>query len=670
MNSRGVNEHRIQAPEVLIGDHWNDQITGIVEHVARLVNSHSGSVAVIVPDGLASGNAIVNSLMSKGIAVADEVREVRQPAISSQIQRLIAQFLAEDAPPEVFLHLVERICRSPDTFRQFRCSVFRTFDRLQDRATFKLIDDAQRERFSWLISLEKLLQPWPDCATWKELRQHWESLLHDLNGLLTTHADLIKGLKFDASDFEPLWHEIGQFFGDRKLPSKLFLQFIAELIAAPRREHHPESAHRYAQVVVTTVTRAQGASWDNVILTDCIHKNWSRPPSAGLHEDARIRLRERGFFLFTAADLRELDEERILQAAFHARRSLTLTRYEQDAAESKVPASDLIAFAEQLPKCKVKRYQSANRNALSEAGKRLAEIHVRRADPNAPFDEFFLTFYGFTARAWHPSELEMAIKAPATIAYRLMYHCEREVTRQFYRSASLTVGRVVHQLLQDAFGGKGEFLNIGLAISAEQKLVRTVLEKRIRKGVSELRTGLPSYDLWWDTILRKASLLASRILGELEAKLIPAFWFQAEGKYQAVRAGETNLRLEGRTDLIISDRSGLRDATVLVCDFKTSKEIAYFNLATGDGLQMLGYKLLVELNGAREVQVLFVQPGGARLIRFAGVEQLNQMSERLGRLQAELKFGRRPNQKFGRSEELPIATVPIDARVLDQKHSL
>ncbi len=670
VNSRGVHEHRIQAPEVLIGDRWHNQITGIVEHVARLVNKNAGSIAIIVPDRSPSGNAIVNGLIWKGIAAADEVREVRQIAISSHIQCLIAQFLAEGGPPEVFLRLVERICRSPETCRQFRRSLFRTFDRLQDRSTFRLIDDAQRERFPWLRSLEILLQPWPDRASWGELRQHWESLQRNLSSLLVTHADLLKGIKFDPSDFEPLWHEIGQFLLDRKLPSKLFLQFIAELIATPSRERHPESAHRYAQVVVTTVTRAQGTSWDNVILTDCIHEDWSRPPSSVLREDARIRLRERGFFLFTAADLRELEEERILQAAYHARRNLTLTRYEQDAAENGIPANDLVTFAEQLSKCKITRHQSTKKSALAQAGKRLAEIHRCRVDPNAPFDEFFLTFPGFTARAWHPSELEMVIKAPATIAYRLMYRCEREVSREFYRSASLTIGRVVHRLLQDAFGGKGEFLSIDLAISAERGSVRTVLEKRIRKGVNEWKTSLPFVDLWWDTILRKAALLSFRILDELETKLVPGFWFQAEGQYQATRAGEANLRLEGRTDLIISDRSGLRDARVLICDFKTSKEIAYFNLTAGDGLQFLGYKLLVELNGAREIQALLIQPGGARLIRFPGAEELNQMSERLGRLQADLRFGRRPNQKFGRSEELPIATVPIDDRVLDQKHSL
>jgi hypothetical protein len=128
-----------------------------------------------------------------------------------------------------------------------------------------------------------------------------------------------------------------------------------------------------------------------------------------------------------------------------------------------------------------------------------------------------------------------------------------------------------------------------------------------------------------------------------------------------------NLALEGRTDLILSDLAQLDHASVRILDFKTSKQVRSFNQENGDGLQFLGYRLLAEINGARNVEVLVVAPDKDRAIQFPPDVELVSMIDLLARLQTSQCFGRRPSVKWEATEQLPIATLPIDPRILDEK---
>jgi hypothetical protein len=118
---------------------------------------------------------------------------------------------------------------------------------------------------------------------------------------------------------------------------------------------------------------------------------------------------------------------------------------------------------------------------------------------------------------------------------------------------------------------------------------------------------------------------------------------------------------------VISDRETLPSASVSICDFKTSKQPAWFDVESGDGLQLLGYRLLAQANNAVPIEVLVVRPDSSKLIEFPSHEELMPLLARLARLQRDKSFGRRPAEKWETSEQLPIATLPVDPLVLESK---
>jgi hypothetical protein len=144
----------------------------------------------------------------------------------------------------------------------------------------------------------------------------------------------------------------------------------------------------------------------------------------------------------------------------------------------------------------------------------------------------------------------------------------------------------------------------------------------------------------------------------------PGTWYQAEGELEGVYQG---VRLRGRTDLIISNRAAIREASLKICDFKTSRLPIVFRPVAGDGLQFVGYRLLALANGAASVKFTVVRPEDLKPIKFPADEKLNPVVERLAWIQSQLGFGRRPAAKYGQSETLPIATLDIPAAVLERK---
>jgi len=189
----------------------------------------------------------------------------------------------------------------------------------------------------------------------------------------------------------------------------------------------------------------------------------------------------------------------------------------------------------------------------------------------------------------------------------------------------------------------------------------------------KMRAELIAYgpDLWWETILGKATAFASRMLENVSERFEASLWYQSEGALKGTYPSSAGgLELEGRTDLILSDRNGIDSAALCICDFKTSKQARKFNPETGDGLQFLGYRLLAQVNKALEIEMLIVKPDGIKPLSLPPDEELLGLIEQLTRLQRDRSFGRRPADRWEVSEELPIATLPIDAAILESKLEL
>jgi hypothetical protein len=672
---QGGAERKVKAPETLVGNGWDDQVEGILHNVASALSKQAQSILVIVPENSATGPALVHRLVARGIAVADEIRERRLLSLPSEIQINVARYLSEDQTPECFLRILQGLLRSPDDYKDFRDAFLQSFEERQVRSLRELITERHRQRFAWLRDLESALEPWPAEADWTDFCQRWESLLLRLTAIVKRYQETFAQFTFSPVNIEPHWYE--SFLQGYRLSSQLFLGFVAQLLVAKSNQAHPDSYHRYAKVVVTTPAKAHGTSWDYVILADAISDGWPvvPPSNPGLSDEEKSRFRQRGFVMLTGAERRQIQEERFLQLAYHARKHLLLARYEHDEQGIEAVPNELSTFAEEFLKAGITHFQSAPRLAPDRLADDFSAVWVNRLDRAKPFDHYFLNFkmLNFPTRAWHPSELEAIIKTPGTFAFRLMFNCRREVDRGFVRSAPMTVGRVAHRLLQEAFGGRGMFQAFQRAAPWSRAEARDALRDQMQFAFQKMRVAQSAYgpDLWWETILDKAMSLASRMLENVSEYFQADLWYQSEGTLSGAyhSAGE-QLELEGRTDLILSDRDGLDAAALCICDFKTSKQPQNFDADTGDGLQFLGYRLLAKVNGARNAEMFIVKPDGIKMLKIPPDEELASFIHSLARMQRLRTFGRRPDERWGASEKLPIATLPIDADILDEKFAL
>jgi hypothetical protein len=674
---QGAGVRQVSPPEILVGNRWNDQLEAIVHRVAKALMENARSVLVVVPENSPTGRALVHRLISRGFAVADEVRETKLLPVPSLVQTAISQFLSEDRTPENFLRIIQCLLRSQGDYLEFRGTFLRSFEERQVRAVPVLVTEAHRERFPWIRDLDSVLEPWPVEAEWNEFRRRWEALLLLLSTTTERHRRHLIKLTLSTDPLEPLWHEIGTLMQGRQSTSRLFLKFVTQLLGAQAREPHPGSHHRYAKISVATAAKAFGTSWDCVILADSIADGWpvAPLPNSVLSDEQKIRFRKSGFFMLTSSEQRQIQEERFLQLAYHARAKLILARYEKDEKGLEIVANNLATFSEEFLKTVVIHFQAAPYRVRENVESRFKEVCADRVDPGKPFDDHFLNFktIPLSTRAWYPSELEKVFKTPGTFAFTLIFGCRREFDRRFVRSAQMTVGRIAHRLLQQAFTGSGKFQAFAQTAHWSREEIRALYLSQIKHASSKMQAELAAQepDLWWETILGKAASMASRMLDHVSERFGPDLWYQSEAELKGVYSTATGkLELDGRADLILSNRSGLDSAILCICDFKTSKQPHGFDLKTGNGLQFLGYRLLAEANKGLQTEILIVKPDGLKTVRFPPDEGMVNLIDQLARLQRERSFGRRPSERWEASEVLPIATLPLDAGILESKLEL
>ncbi len=671
----GGGSRRVAPPEIIVGKRWLDQVDGIVGRVAKALVEQAQSVLVVVPENSPTGNAVVHALISRGIAVADEIRETRPITRGAELQIALAQFLCRDRTPEDFLRIVQCLLRSQDGYRQFREALLRSFELRQTRSVGGLITDELRERYSWMRDLEEAVQPIPEKAAWNELWQLWEALLERISITVDAHKATLASLSFSGE--RPVWRGLGALLDGRISLSRIFLQFVIRSLSTQAREPHPESHHRYSKVCVTTASRAHGTSWDCVILADSIADAWPLAPAPNplVSDEIKIQLRQQQFLILTASEQRALQEERYLQLAYAAKKNLVLARYELDEKGIELVPNNLSTFSAEFLKAKITCVRTEPVQTHDKVTARFAEISRGRFDPNRPFDDYFLSFSGINVpvTAWHPSELEAVFKTPATFAFRSMFNCGREFDRGFVRSAPMSVGRLTHRLLQRGFAGSGQFLALDpLAKWSREEACRQILqamEIELARKRKELMPEGP--DLWWETVLSKAFTFATQMLDQVSRRFEEGRWYHSEATSRgALSTASGDLKLEGRTDLILSDRENIDSTAPLICDFKTSRRVQRFDAESGENLQFLGYRILAELHGARGIEFLLVRPDSLKPLDLPPSEELTGLTERLARLQSERKFGRRPAEKWESTEKLPIATLPIDAAILESKLEL
>lgn len=188
--------------------------------------------------------------------------------------------------------------------------------------------------------------------------------------------------------------------------------------------------------------------------------------------------------------------------------------------------------------------------------------------------------------------------------------------------------------------------------------------------------------VWWQSLWEEARFLSRELLVALEPALEwPRFSTEyilpktdcdfSEGKLPLLKLG-------GRIDLLLG-WNALEDEVQLpselwLIDFKTgasSRPLSWGELKKGNGVQLALYALALMQIGALKVQASLLKPG--ELLREQmGREHFDEMREgwlELQRMQASGCFGAHGElrSEYRRTKEYPLATLPIDPEILEEK---
>jgi hypothetical protein len=300
----------------------------------------------------------------------------------------------------------------------------------------------------------------------------------------------------------------------------------------------------------------------------------------------------------------------------------------------------------------------------------MVKAYRNRRDSKQPFDAYGFCF-GAEAQSqkWNVSRLTEVVQAPATFALRLIFDAERTWDDELSRNERAVLGKLVHRALERIL--QPPALSLGLPDS-KRKWFRfgneiPTREDLLARAADFARKAIDHYiplklDPWWNSVARKACGIVATMLREI-AVLAETYPFcQAELALEnTVAVGTEKLDLTGRIDVVLADQAKSPSRQVII-DFKTSSAPARVVPRTGEGFQLVGYRLLLPNPKKGEVQTRVLTPEWAKTLRRDVNEpELQSKFSELAWRQRERCFGSQPfyDLEFGISERLPIATVRI-----------
>ena len=277
--------------------------------------------------------------------------------------------------------------------------------------------------------------------------------------------------------------------------------------------------------------------------------------------------------------------------------------------------------------------------------------------------------------AWSATDLDQAITCPATFALRVLFGAESTVANTFSRAEGAAVGNRAHRWLGRILGLRDHLSPPDPPTGDVAKLARELAAAR-----HELEEWYGAEDLpvpiWWETCLRKTAWATRRCLGEVRGWLEGHCCSMEHTLAVTVHTPGGPVMLKGRIDIFLSDRPGIEDARVRIFDFKTGRSAAptLTSLSRGYGAQFAAYYLMVRDAGAADAIIGIIKPQERARDVFSNAddEPLRAHFSAFAGLRRTLRFGRRGPlvSDYGVCETLPLATVPIDPAILDQKFAL
>jgi hypothetical protein len=552
------------------------------------------------------------------------------------------------------------------------------------------------------------LLPIPDSGTFAELTRAF-------SGVLKTWG----------------WDKAASFlFSEANLPAQVasltvtrdaFLAYVTCRATSSTRGPGDFGNNFYAPLIVSTYKRADGLSWDFLVLTG-LNEGTYPPPftdSTFLGESTIFELNSKVRRL-NAKSVRHLRDETMevvpgkamilgpveerwaTQQTFinalietnHEAAALMSLHDETDGGDELQPSDFFAAlFAADYGRAPTPdELRAAAQDFRASAAAPVIEDQVRHAfdtrrNPLLPIDE-----YSFSYRAEDPrqvrigaSGLEKTFSRPAETWLRgaLRLHVRSEVQDMPW---SLSIGEWCHAWLASAGGKPGAVRNNrsnGHFLASVEKAAADQLAQMAGFYAARSRE-LPR---WWLAAHEKAlcwSRLFANSLDSISVEAWPAFTCEisiSENTGWSLPVGRIEFPI--RCDIIFFDRAGSTVPELLavkakawIIDYKSGANLPLSNKAldSGGGAQPALYALGLHDLGASDVSATLLKPGAelAAQLTLHDILQHQPLWEHLLLLQTTGRFGQLEaiRSDFVATATFPLATLPISQKTLRAKHRL
>jgi hypothetical protein len=511
---------------------------------------------------------------------------------------------------------------------------------------------------------------------------------------------------------------------DAKFSRALFLRWLEETAATSAAARSAAGDHPYARVQLLTVACAQNQEWSHLILAGWNEGAWPPPAGAEFARAEEIRAFNRSVQQLNKRAARQgsqgeghtsVCENHSLYLGPGEQRAIALRQFDallESASEGVTVAASLVqedaperfwnpseCFTElylktrgaPLTQTTLKNLQRATALLPKPAAvgtdvqQTLIAFNTRR-DSSKPAGE-----YDFSLRpneSYRPvptlsvSDLQRMVSSPAIIWIKR--YLGVEAPEDAANSWTATTGKWVHDWLANIVEARdGRIFSAFPALTKIDKRIRLAADERCAalRRLCEL-SGKVVPD-WWTSGWLNARYLA-RYLGAKIGSSKGWEWMATEvavGREGAVKIADgVELELHGQIDLVLvqNDAPNFAGQNIWIVDYKTgsTKELKtsdlHDSLVKGTTLQLGLYALAMRELGAAEVSasiISLVIKNVAPQLSVVDLASHSDVFADLAEMQRTGVFGMKGEirRAFGYSAPYPLATLPIDNDILEDK---
>ncbi len=514
---------------------------------------------------------------------------------------------------------------------------------------------------------------------------------------------------------------------DAKFSRTLFLRWLEETAATSDVARSATGDHPYARVQLLTVAGAQNQEWSHLILAGWNEGAWPPPAGAEFARAEEIRAFNRSVQKLNKRAARQgsqgeghtsVRENHSLYVGPGEQRAIALRQFDallESASEGVTLTASLVQ--EDAPErfwnpseCFTELYFKTQRAPLTQATlknlQRATALLPKAAAIATDVQQTLIAFnarrdsskpageYDFALRpngSYRPvptlsvTDLQRMLSWPAIIWMKR--YLGAEAPEEIANPWAATTGKWVHDWLANIIEPQdGKIFSPFPALAKIDERIRFAADERctaLRRLCALVGKVVPD---WWNSGWLNARYLA-RHLGAKIGVAKEWNWMTTEwavGREGAVKIADgVELELRGKIDLVLAqnDASSFGGQKIWIVDYKTGSDRElktsdlHDNLVKGTTLQLGLYALAMRELGAAEVSVSIISltvKNVAPQLSAVALEPHTDIFADLAEMQHTGIFGMKGEVRpaFGYSAPYPLATLPIDNDILEDKWAL